>query len=89
MALVLLRTVAMCTIGTVTGIAAGVALGWFVASSVGVGGEGVAPIPPLVLVAPWGFIVGSAATLLAVIAVALLVLAQRHFARTSPGTGTR
>ncbi|MEO5704660.1 MAG: FtsX-like permease family protein [Candidatus Limnocylindrales bacterium] len=87
--LVLLRTVAMCAIGTVTGIAAGIALGWFVASSVGVGGGGTVPIPPLILVVPWGFIVGLAAVLLGVISLTLFVLAQRHFARASLGAGTR
>ena len=39
----------------------GVGLGWFVASSIGVGGEGRTPVPPLALVAPWVVVAGIAA----------------------------
>lgn len=87
--LVVLRTVAMCAIGSVTGIAVGVGLGWFVASSVGVGGEGAVAVPPLVFVAPWGLVVILAVALLAVIGVAVYLLTRRHFARESLGAGIR
>jgi hypothetical protein len=87
--LVVLRTVAMCAIGGVTGIAVGVGLGWFVATSVGVAGEGAVPIPPLVLVAPWGLIVLIAAALLVVIGFAVWLMTQRHFSRSSLGAGDR
>ena len=87
--LVVLRTVAMCAIGTVTGIVLGLELGWFVASSVGVDGEGAVPVPPLVLVAPWAFIVGIAVGLLLLIGVAVYALTRRHFARASLGAGVR
>jgi hypothetical protein len=89
LSLVVLRTVAMCTIGTLTGIVLGVALGWFVASAVGVGGEGRIPLPALVLVAPWEVIVGIAVALLLVIGIAVFALARRHFGRSSLGAGVR
>ncbi|MEA2674068.1 MAG: hypothetical protein QOI92_1260 [Chloroflexota bacterium] len=89
MSLVVLRTIAMCAIGTVTGIVLGVGLGWYVASAVGVGGEGGVPLPALVLVAPWDVIVGIAAALLLVIGVAVFALARRHFGRSSLGAGVR
>lgn len=87
--LVLLRTVAMSTFGSVTGIVVGVALGWFVASSVGVGGEGGVPVPPLVLVAPWPLAVGIALALLAVIALAVYALTRRHFGQRSLAADVR
>jgi hypothetical protein len=87
--LVVLRTVAMCTIGTVTGVVLGVWLGWFVASAVGVGGEGRTPVPALVLVAPWVAIVGIALALLLVIAIAVFTITRRHFGRSSLGEGVR
>ncbi|MBI2780666.1 MAG: hypothetical protein HYX55_02565 [Chloroflexi bacterium] len=87
--LVVLRTLAMCSIGTVTGIIMGVALGWFVASSVGVGAEGGAPNPPLALVAPWAVIAGAAAAILLVTGVTVYALTRRHFARSSLGAGVR
>lgn len=85
----MLRTVAMCAVGSVTGIVVGLGLGWFVASAVGVGGEGGVAIPPLLLVTPWAFILGIAAALLAVIGVAVYLLTRRHFARASLGAGVR
>jgi hypothetical protein len=88
-ALVVLRTVAMCAVGTVIGILLGLGLGWFVAASVGVGGEGAAPVPRLILVAPWGVIVAIAAALLLVIGLAVFALARRHFGRSSLGAGVR
>ncbi len=87
--LVVLRTVAMCAVGTVTGILVGVGLGWFVASSIGVGGEGGVAVPPLVFVAPWALVVGIAAAMLVVIAVAVTVLTRRHFAHASLGADVR
>lgn len=87
--LVVLRTVAMCAVGTVTGIVLGVALGWFVATAVGVGGEGRIPVPALVLVAPWDVIVGIAAALLVLIGLAVYALTRRHFGRPSLGAGAR
>jgi hypothetical protein len=87
--LVVLRTVAMCAIGTFTGIVLGVALGWFVAAAVGVGGEGGTPVPALVLVAPWNVIAGIAVALLVVIGIAVLALTRRHFGRSSLGAGVR
>jgi hypothetical protein len=89
MSLVVLRTVAMCAIGTITGIVLGVGLGWFVASAVGVGGEGGTPVPALVLVAPWAVIVGIAVALLLVIGLAVYALTRRHFGRSSLGAGVR
>ena len=87
--LVVLRTVAMCAVGTVTGIVLGVVLGWFVASAVGVGGEGSIPVPSLALVAPWDVIVLIAAALLLVIGLAVYALTRRHFGRSSLGAGVR
>jgi hypothetical protein len=87
--LVVARTLAMCAVGTVTGIAMGIALGWFVASSVGVGAEGSAPNPPLELVAPWAFIAAATVALLLVIGGTVYSLARRHFARSSLGAGVR
>lgn len=87
--LVVLRTISMCALGTITGIAMGVALGWFVATSVGVGAEGGIPDPPLRLVAPWELIAAAAATLLLVIGGAAYLLTRRHFARSSLGAGVR
>lgn len=87
--LVVLRTVAMCTFGSVTGVLVGVGLGWFVASSVGVGGEGGVPVPPLVLVAPWLLVVAIALTLLAVIGLAVYVLTRRHFGQRSLAADAR
>lgn len=87
--LVVLRTVAMCAVGSVTGIVVGVGLGWFVASSIGVGGEGGVAIPPLVFVAPWAPVVGIAIALLAVIGIAVVVLTRRHFAQPSLGADIR
>jgi FtsX-like permease family len=87
--LVVGRTLSMCAVGTVAGVAMGVALGWFVATSVGVGADGSAPNPPLQLVAPWLLIALAAAALLLVVVVAVYALARRHFARTSLGAGVR
>ena len=87
--LVVLRTVAMCAVGTVTGIVLGVVLGWFVASAVGLGGEGSIPVPSLALVAPWDVIVLIAAVLLLVIGLAVYALTRRHFGRSSLGAGVR
>lgn len=87
--LVVLRTIAMCAVGSLTGILVGVGLGWFVASSVGVGGEGAVAVPPLVFVAPWGLVTVIALGLLAVIGVAVYLLTRRHFARESLGAGVR
>lgn len=87
--LVVLRTVGMCAIGSVTGILVGVGLGWFVASSIGVGGEGGVAVPPLVFVAPWALVVAIAAALLVVIGIAVYVLTRRHFAQASLGTDVR
>jgi hypothetical protein len=87
--LVVLRTIAMCAVGTVTGIAMGVALGWFVATSVGVGAEGSAPNPPLQLVAPWVFIGAAAVTMLLVIGGTVYAITRRHFGRSSLGAGVR
>jgi hypothetical protein len=87
--LVVARTLAMCAVGTVTGVAMGIALGWFVASSVGVGAEGSAPNPPLELVAPWAFIAAATVALLVVIGGTVYTLARRHFARSSLGAGVR
>jgi hypothetical protein len=87
--LVVLRTVAMCAFGSVTGIVVGIGLGWFVASSIGVGGEGRVPVPPLVLVAPWVLILGIALALLGIIALAVYALTRRHFAQASLGTDVR
>jgi hypothetical protein len=87
--LVVLRAIAMCAVGAVTGVAIGVGLGWFVAQSIGVGGEGATPVPALVLVAPWLPIVAIAAALLVVIGAAVWVLTRRHFGRSSLGTGVR
>ena len=87
--LVVLRTVALCAFGTVVGVALGVLLGWFVASSVGVGGEGAAPMPALVLVAPWAVIAAIGAVLLVVIGIAVYALTRRHFGRASLGAGVR
>jgi ABC-type antimicrobial peptide transport system permease subunit len=89
LSLVVLRTVAMCAVGSVTGIVVGIGLGWFVASSVGVGGEGSVAIPPLILVVPWLLVTAIAAALLAVIGAAVYVLARRHFSRASLGAGVR
>ena len=89
LSLVVLRTVAMCVFGSVTGIVAGIGLGWFVASSVGVGGEGQGAVPPLVLVIPWPIVVAIATALLVVIGAAVSVLGRRHFARASLGAGVR
>jgi hypothetical protein len=87
--LVVVRTVAMCAFGSVTGILVGVGLGWFVASSIGVGGEGRVPVPQLVLVAPWLLIVVIALVLLGVIALAVYGLTRRHFAQASLGADVR
>jgi hypothetical protein len=89
LSLVVLRTVAMCAVGSITGILVGIGLGWFVASSVGVGGEGATAVPPLILVVPWLLVAGIAATLLVVIGAAVYVLARRHFRRASLGAGVR
>jgi hypothetical protein len=89
LSLVVLRTVAMCAVGSITGIVVGIALGWFVASSVGVGGEGAVAVPPLVLVVPWLLVAGIAASLLVVIGAAVYALARRHFRRASLGAGVR
>jgi len=87
--LVVIRTISMCAVGTVTGIGMGVALGWFVATSVGVGAEGGTPVPPLVLSAPWPLILAAAGLLLLVVAGLVLLLTRRHFSRSSLGTGVR
>lgn len=87
--LVVLRTIAMCSIGTLTGIAMGIALGWFVASSLGVGADGGAPNPPLALVAPWALIVAAGAALLLVIGTLVYALTRRHFAQLSLGADVR
>jgi hypothetical protein len=87
--LVVLRTVAMCTVGALTGVLVGLGLGWFVASSIGVSGTGTVAVPPLVLVAPWTAIVPVALGMLLAIAAAVLVLSRRHFARPSLGEGAR
>ena len=87
--LVLVRTISMSAVGTVTGIAMGVALGWFVANSVGVGAEGSTPNPPLELVAPWPLIVTAATVLLLVIGGLVYGLTQRHFAESALGAGVR
>jgi hypothetical protein len=89
LSLVVLRTVAMCAFGSLTGIVVGVALGWFVASAVGVGGEGAVAVPPLVLMIPWVPVTGVAGALLVVIGVAVYLLGRRHFARASLGAGVR
>ncbi|MEO8272908.1 MAG: ABC transporter permease [Chloroflexota bacterium] len=89
LSLVVLRTVAMCVVGSATGIVVGVALGWFVASAVGVGGDGAVAVPQLVLVIPWLVVAAIAVGLLAVIAVAVWVQGRRHFARASLGAGVR
>ena len=87
--LVVLRTISMCAVGTLTGIGMGVALGWFVATSVGVGAEGSTPNPPLQLVAPWVLIGAVAAALLLVIGGTVYALTRRHFAQSSLGAGVR
>lgn len=87
--LVVLRTLSMCALGTLTGVAMGVALGWFVAGSVGVGAEGSVPVPPLKLAAPWPLIAAAAAALLLVIGGTVYGLTRRHFARSSLGAGVR
>jgi hypothetical protein len=87
--LVVLRTIAMCVVGSVAGVAMGIALGWFVAVSVGVGADAGIPIPPLALVAPWGAVVAIPAALVLVIAIAVFTLARRHFTRMSLGMGVR
>jgi hypothetical protein len=87
--LVVLRTVALCAVGTLTGIVVGVGLGWVVASSIGVGGEGATAVPALVLVAPWGPMVALAVALLVLLGVAVWILARRHFSQPSLGTGAR
>jgi hypothetical protein len=89
LSLVTLRTVAMCAVGSLPGILVGVGLGWFVASAVGVGGEGAVAVPPLVLVVPWMPVVGIAVALLGLIGVSVFVLARRHFSRASLGAGVR
>jgi len=87
--LVVLRTVAMCLVGAVAGVAMGVSLGWFVAVSVGVGADAGVPIPPLALVAPWGVVLAIPGALLVVIAIAVYTLARRHFGQSSLGMGVR
>lgn len=87
--LVLVRTISMSAVGTLTGIAMGVALGWFVASSVGVGAEGSTPNPPLELVAPWPLILLAATALLVVIGGLVYGLTRRHFAESALGAGVR
>lgn len=87
--LVVLRTVAMCLVGAVAGVAMGVGLGWFVAVSVGVGADAGTPVPPLALVAPWGIVLAIPGALLLVIAIAVFTLARRHFGRASLATGVR
>jgi hypothetical protein len=89
MGLVVLRTVALCAVGAATGVVIGIGLGWFVASSIGVGGEGATPVPALVPEAPWVPIVAIAAALLIVIGVAVTILTRRHFGRPSLGAGVR
>jgi ABC-type antimicrobial peptide transport system permease subunit len=89
LSLVVLRTVAMCAVGSLPGIVVGVGLGWFVASAVGVGGEGAVAVPPLVLVVPWVPVVGIVLALLVLIGVSVFVLARRHFSRASLGAGVR
>ena len=86
----MLRTIAMCAIGTVTGILVGVGLGWFVASSIGVGGEGATPVPPLVLVAPWlPDRWRSPAALLLLLGVAVLAAHATALRPASLGAGVR
>ncbi|HUQ42971.1 MAG TPA: FtsX-like permease family protein [Candidatus Limnocylindria bacterium] len=87
--LVVLRTIAMCAVGTVTGILVGIGLGWVVASSIGVGGEGATAVPALVLVAPLPPILALAAALLLLLGVAVWLLTRRHFARPSLGADVR
>jgi hypothetical protein len=87
--LVVLRTIAMCLVGAVAGVVMGVGLGWFMAVSIGVGADAGAPIPPLVLVAPWAVVLAIPGGLLLLIAVAVFALARRHFGRASLGTGVR
>ena len=87
--LVVLRTIAMCLVGAVAGVAMGIGLGWFMAVSVGVGADAAAPIPPLTLVAPWGIVLAIPLGLLILIALSVYVLARRHFAKASLGMGVR
>jgi hypothetical protein len=87
--LVVLRTIAMCLVGAVAGVAMGIGLGWFMAVSVGVGADAAVPIPPLALVAPWDVVLAIPAGLLLLIGVAVYTLARRHFASASLGTGVR
>jgi hypothetical protein len=89
LSLVVLRSVAMCAVGSVTGILVGVGLGWFAASAVGVGGEGAVAVPPLVLIVPWLLVVGIALLLLGLIGGSVYALTRRHFGRESLGAGVR
>jgi FtsX-like permease family protein len=83
--LVVLRTALLCGIGVVSGVAIGLGLGWLAAESISEAGTGGAPVPPLLLVAPGGPILGIAAGLLVAIGVAVLLLARRHFLRPLGG----
>jgi hypothetical protein len=77
--LTVLQTIVLAIAGILVGSVVGLGLGWLAAASLAVTPDGAPPIPPLVLVAPWLTIGGLAVAVLAVLAVAVLFLARRHF----------
>jgi len=87
--LVVLRTIALCALGTVIGIGIGTGLGWFAATSIAVGGEGGTPEPQLVLVFPWLLVALMSICLLVLLSLAVFMLARRHFRLPSLGATMR
>ena len=77
--LVILRTLVLCAIGVIAGIAVGLSLGWVAAATISVTGDGSTPVPPLILVAPWVTIAGLSAGLLALVGAGVALLARRRF----------
>ena len=77
--LTVLQTIVLAIAGILVGSVVGLGLGWLAAAGLAVTPDGAPPVPPLVLVAPWLTIGGLALAVLVVLAVAVLLLARRHF----------
>jgi len=77
--LTVLQTIVLAIAGGLIGAIVGLGLGWLAAASIAVTADGAPPIPPLVPVAPWLGIGGLVLAVVVVLAIAVGLLARRHF----------
>jgi hypothetical protein len=77
--LAVVRATTLVALGTVVGAIVGLGLTWFASTAIAVTAAGVSPMPPIVTVVPALAIALVAGGLVGGLAVAVAVLARRHF----------